>query len=317
MANPLWAATANGAWSTAGNWDPSGVPANSDNVYMRSNAFSVTSGFAQSAVTLALLEIERSFTGDIGTSTLADELAIGATLWNIGRHVGSGSPAGSDRIKINFGSVQFTGAVYATASSSADANLECVRIRGTNASNALTVYGGIVGVATNDPDDTATLATMSQFGGFVHLAGGCTLTTLNLDGSDSSLIVRSAFTTLNQNNGTATIYGSGARTTMSQKGGIVNDYGTGTVTTANIFEGAIFRKWSAAATITTANIYGTLDLSQATGAVTLTNTNILSENAVINDPLGKVVFTNAAAAGAGIRSWTYIGKGGATYAITA
>jgi hypothetical protein len=246
-------------------------------------------------------------------------LSITHTVLNVGRQLGiqTESQAGSDRIKINGGSVQAVVSVYYTASSSADTGFEPFRWRGTHASNVLNVYGGIVGIATNDPDDTATLATVNQFGGTLNLGAGCTLTTIYVDGGNSIMSVRSAFTALNQAAGTVTRHGSGASTTISLKGGTLNDYGTGTITTLNVFPGATTNKWSGAATVTTLNLYGRVDLSNATGAITFTNTNILSEQAVIFDPLGRVVFTNAVAAGAGVRTWTYIGKGGSTYAITA
>jgi hypothetical protein len=304
-------------WGATGSWDTASVPVDTDSVFLRNSSANIITNLSQGSVDLTLLEIERSFTGDVAASS--SELSITATTLNIGRQLGvqTEAQAGSDRIKINLGSVQSTMNVYYSASSSADSGFEPIRLRGTHASNVLNVYGGIVGIATNDPDDTATLATVNQFAGTLNLGGGCTLTTLYIDGGNSIMSVRSAFTTLNQNAGTVTRYGSGAATTISQKAGTLNDYGTGTITTLNVFPGSTTNKWSGAATVTTLNLYGRVDLSNATGTITFTNTNILSEQAVIFDPLGRAVFTNAVAAGVGVRTWTYIGKGGSTYAITA
>lgn len=315
MGNPV-IVTSSTDWGATGSWDGAAVPVSTDNTFLRNSTANIISNLAQSAVALTLLEIERSFSGDVAAA--ASELAISATTLNIGRQTGvlTTTQTGSDRIKINLGTNQFTANIYYSQAVSADNGFEPIRLRGTHASNVLNVFDGIVGIATNDPDDTATLATVNQFGGTLSLGGGCTLTTINLDGGNSLLIIRSAFTTLNQNNGKSTIYGSGAKTTISLKGGSCTDYGTGTITTANVFDGATFYKWSAAATTTTLNLYGTLDLSQATGAQTITTCNILSEDAVINDPLGRLATSTAFVLGAGVRRFTYIGPGGKTWTIT-
>jgi len=72
-----------------------------------------------------------------------------------------------------------------------------------------------------------------------------------------------------------------------------------------------------AATITTLNLYGTLDLSLASGTITVTNFNRLSEDAVIYDPLGRLVATNGIINGAGIRRINnYTSAGGRTYTIS-
>jgi len=301
-------------WGATGSWDTEAVPVDADGVYLRNSTANIISTLNQSAIQPAILEAERSFTGDIGTAT--SELQIGPVILNVGRQLGvqTTSQAGSDRIKIASGSDVCTVSCFYTATTSADTGFEPFRWRGTNASNVLNMYGGIMGVATNDPDDTATLATVNQFGGTLNLAGGCTLTTINLDGAQSLLSFRSAATTLNQSNGTVSRYGSGALTTWSMKGGSGYDYCTGTITTMTVYPGTTLFKWSAAATITTLNLYGTLDLSQATGAITLTTVNILSEDAVVLDPLGRLGST-AFVCGAGVRSFTYTGPGGETFTI--
>lgn len=315
MAKPVWAATAAGSWATAGNWDTASVPVNGDEVLFRSNTFAVDSGLDQSAVTVDELEIESSYTGTIGTA--AAELQIGATLLNIGRAPSTGSGSGSTRIKINLGSVQSLITILSTATTASETNFEPVRLRGTNASNALVMYAGTVGIATNDPDDVATLATVNLFGGYLNLGAGCTLTTINMDGQATILNVRSAFTTLNQNRGTSNHYGSGARTTISLKGGTANDYSSGTITTASVFSGATLNKWSAAATVTTLNLAGRLDLSQATGSITFTNTNVLDPNHEIFDPLNRAVFTNAPSLAAHVRKLNITRAGGGTVTVAA
>lgn len=69
MATKIWVGTT-GAWSTAGNWSPSGVPVVDDDVIFRDNSQSVTTGLDQSALVGALdsLTIESTYTGNIGAS---------------------------------------------------------------------------------------------------------------------------------------------------------------------------------------------------------------------------------------------------------
>lgn len=306
MANPIWqgdSSTNPNDWSFADNWDGAAVPVNSDSAYMRSNAVNASAGLAQSAVTLTLLEVERSFEGDIGSAT--SELAIGATTFNLGRHIGDGSPAGSDRIKITFGSVQTAINVWFTASSAADSFLEPCRLRGTHASNVAKIYGGIVGFATNDPDDLCTLLTLDVFGGKVNCGAGCTLGTINNLAGD--LTIRSAATTINQAGGTLNIYGAGAYTTIKATGGQTTNYGTGTITALTTEEGAAWRQWSPAMTITTLNLGTDLDLSQATGDITVGTFNAIRNGIRIIDPLGRlaqVIIVKAA----GVTDVQYIGS---------
>src|SRR6185437_13069021 len=107
------------------------------------------------------LTISQTFTGTIGTASTSGTFGywkIGATTWTIGTPSGDGIAAiGSGRIKVNFGSAVFAGTVLATGSS-IDPGAEPVRVKGSNASNKLFVLGGRVGVATNLPGETATLA---------------------------------------------------------------------------------------------------------------------------------------------------------------
>ena len=75
MATKTWIGT-DGAWGTAGNWSPSGVPVSSDDVYITSGSDNID-GSDQSAVTLGRLVVGPKFTGDIATS--GTKLQINAT----------------------------------------------------------------------------------------------------------------------------------------------------------------------------------------------------------------------------------------------
>lgn len=317
MANPVWQGddiTVPNDWSDADNWDTGSVPVSTDSVYLRNNSVNVSAGLSQSAVTLTLLEIEASYTGEIRSGTT--ELAISATTLNIGRHLGTGTPAGSTGILINLGSNQSTVNIWKSATTSYDTYGEPIKLRGTHASNVLNLYGGIVGIGTRDPDDTATFATVNALGGTLNMTSGVTLTTVNVDGA--TVTAASNVTTWNHTSGTATLNGSATLTTLSHKAGTFHHQSTGTITTANVFAGATLNKWSGASTITTTNLYSTIDLSEATGTITFTNLAVLSEDAYIYDPRGLAVFSNAITSGTGIRKWRgYVGKGGSSYAITA
>lgn len=202
-------------WSTAANWSGAAVPVNGDTVIIENTSTPILWGLDQSAVTLAELRILQSYTGMIGlnplhfltnvsginetVTTLKAEyretyLKVGATLLNIGQFVGGGSaPAGASRLKINVGSVQTAATVHNTATASADSGMQPCRIIGTHASNTLTVYAGIVGVATADGSEVATIATIAQRGGTLTLAAGVTWSTVYKSGGH--LVVRSASTT--------------------------------------------------------------------------------------------------------------------------
>lgn len=68
MATKYWTnANANGDWSVAGNWSPSGVPVTGDDVFIEQGSDAIIAGLNQTAVNLASLRI--SFMGSIGTST--------------------------------------------------------------------------------------------------------------------------------------------------------------------------------------------------------------------------------------------------------
>ena len=90
----------------------------------------------------------------------------------------SAARAGSRSISA---SAAFTGTVLDTGIS-IDPGLEPLRIKGTNAANKLYVLGGRVGVATNLPGETATLAEIDVSGSaaVVDLGAGVTWTNANV-----------------------------------------------------------------------------------------------------------------------------------------
>lgn len=138
-------------WDNADNWSGGAVPVDGDTVIFEHNENPVLYGLDQSDVTLTLLIIRASYTGQIGLPPVNEAgyieyrdryLQIGATAVRIGE----GEGTGSDRINIDFGSVQTDITVHNSATP-AGVGQYAVNLKGTHASNALRVYQGSVGVA--------------------------------------------------------------------------------------------------------------------------------------------------------------------------
>lgn len=276
MASLYWIGGASGNagnWSTASNWSTGSVPVDGDEVVIDGRSTNaITSGLNQSAVTLASLRIDLSNAYNVGTATAP--LQVGATICYIGRDETSGATgSGASLVNIDFGSVQTACYVYGSPNTGSD-GIEPVILKGTHASNVVHVYGGVVGVATADPADVATVATLNVEGGRATCSNGCTLTTVNQDAG--TLFLEAAATTINQHAGTLETIGSGA------------------ITTANVSGTARF---NSTGTITTLNVYGSglADFSNNAAARTVTNASKFSNSARINAataaPLA-ITFTN-------------------------
>jgi len=154
-------------WNVAANWSANTVPVSSDTVYIGDTDSSILYGLDQSAVTLAALHIEQTFSGFIGlprtnsdgapyTEYRDQYLQIGATTLFIGDKEGDGS----DRIKINLGSVQST-VLITDSGDGEDANTPAILLLGTHASNVININRGSLGVAYF-PTEVSTIATLRQ-----------------------------------------------------------------------------------------------------------------------------------------------------------
>lgn len=221
-------------WSTAANWSGGAVPVNADDVFFRNTSSPVLWGLDQSAVTLASLAIEQSFTGVIGLNKRtvvtgaagasvtgkaeyrADYLDIGWDECRIGEMIGPGSPAGSGRLKLDnakAGASETT--IYNTSSSSADTNQPCVRLLAAHASADILIRSGSggVGIATDDADETATVGDISVSDPTpatrVFVGEGVTLGTFTQDGGDNLLKAAAGVTGITVNGGQLAIEGSG------------------------------------------------------------------------------------------------------------
>tara|TARA_R110002124_G_scaffold283216_1_gene458978 strand:+ start:4665 stop:7544 length:2880 start_codon:yes stop_codon:yes gene_type:complete len=229
-------------WDVAANWDTNSVPETGDTVYIGDTGVSILYGLDQSDVTLAALHIEQTFTGDIGLPRTnaagsypeyRDQyLKIGVTLLNIGDKQGDGS----ERIKINLGSVQSTVLITNTGDSP-DGNTPAILLLGTHASNAININRGSLGVAYY-PTEVATVATLRQafFDNAaddtnVYLGSGVSVTDIVKSGG--VLDINSATTTFKQTAGTTTIH-AGAHAVLNILAGLVNYNSTGTLSAVNL-----------------------------------------------------------------------------------
>ena len=170
MARKEWLGDAVGHVGEAGwgpNYDPTGLPANGDDLHYRESSQDVSLQLgALVGVQLRSVHVEQSYTGMIGT--LAAYLELAADEFHIGRHDGPGAPAGSPRIKIDVVSGSGGGFasgslgaiprifVYNTATSPQETNLPPVRMLVDDTDAELHVRKGSVGVAV-EPGEVSVL----------------------------------------------------------------------------------------------------------------------------------------------------------------
>ncbi|MEW4564721.1 hypothetical protein AB1K70_19430 [Bremerella sp. JC770] len=148
---PVIAPTGPAYWNNANNWSTSSVPVDDDTVILETGDRSVLYGLNQSSVTLAELIVRGSFVGAIGLPHVNQagyleyrdtHLQIGATTVRIGEGGGNGS----ERIRLDLGSVQ-TNVTVAGSASPAALDEYAVDLIGTHADNVLRVYRGSVSSA--------------------------------------------------------------------------------------------------------------------------------------------------------------------------
>lgn len=155
-------------------------------------------------------------------------------------------------LKLNVGTNQLTATINSSGTS-LESGKHAIQIRGTHASNAITINGGDVGLAASN--ETATFATITQTGGVVETgtavtsttlakqAGACTLNSAITTASSSagSLTIQSgSVTSLTVSGGSCTYNGSGTCTTLTQLGGSVTTGSGTTVTTWTKQKGTIY-----------------------------------------------------------------------------
>lgn len=287
-------------WNTAANWSGGAVPIAADDVVFRDGSVPVLWGLAQSAVTLASLAIEQSYTGAIGLNKRAvvtgaagltatgkpeyreDYLDIGWDEARIGEIIGTGSPAGAGRLKLdNAKAGSSTTTVHNTASAGLDSNQPAVRLLFANAGADVLVRNGAggVGIAIDDAGETATVGDVSvsdkTAASQVFLGEGVTLDTFTQDGGINVLRAAAGVTGITVNGGTLNIEGSGyAITALTVNGGTVYPNSTPTggnaITTVNIDGGTVDATQSREA-----RTWGTVNLKRA-GSTLRADNNVVT-----------------------------------------
>ena len=267
-------------FDTGENWADGSAPASSDSVYFAQSAVNCCYGLDQSALTGLTLYVDQSYTGKLGLDSAAFATsADGATLDSsireyrqsylkadcsaieIGRNPTSQTFTGSSRIKVeNSRSSSSTCAVFQTGTSSGP---PCVLLLASHANADIEIRAaeGGVGIAVDDPTETATVGDIE--------VSGATAGTLVSIGSGVTM------TNLKVNEGEVTARAAATVTAVTLNGGQIDMEGTATITTLNVNGGTFLH--NGPFNITTANIDGgAYDASNSNGARTVTTLNFTS-----------------------------------------
>lgn len=256
-------------FSTPENWSDGAVPAGSDTVIFANSSVNCVYGLDQNSLDLTLLEVEHTFTGELGLpshqfTTSADGnttdssvpeyrehyLKIGADTCHIGRHNAVSTPAGSGRIKFNNDKAgSSVNTVHRTATAPADAGFPAVQLLAGNSGADFFVREGRggVGFATGAPAETATVGdiTVSASGteSRVFISNGVTLTNYTQLGGANHLNAAATITAVTVKGGTLTLEGDYTVTTLTIEGGTVYDNhiktGGNAVATCNLLAGRL------------------------------------------------------------------------------
>ena len=228
-------------WSTATNWSGGAVPVATNDVILANSAVNLCWGFSQSAVNVASLTCEKTYTGRLGldyskfatsangatTSTTvvpeyrATVLELDIDALDIRRHRGPGSPAGSGRLLFNLGTNACTVTIEDTASKSVDGIQPAVQITANSASTAVHIQSapGGVGIGTEKPGLTTTVGTVSVTApntiSNVTVGDGTTVTTYEQTGGDNVLQAAATVTAVNVHGGNLLIDGAFLITTLT------------------------------------------------------------------------------------------------------
>jgi len=229
------AATGPNFWDNAGNWDTGTVPVTGDSVYLRKSSVDILYGTDQSGVTLALLDVDGTYTGKIGLPDFNANgyveyrntfLKISATTAYCGR----GTSSGPGRFRWNVGANQTTFKIYGTGTPD-DGTPAAIEFVGTHASNSISVQRGTLAIGLK-PTTAATVLTLAigsrdnpNSDAAVYCGYNVTLGTLNQNGG--TVEVWNGLTTANLTDGTLNAYG-GAFTTINNDSGTVNYDTSGT-----------------------------------------------------------------------------------------
>ena len=147
MATKIWIGSTSTDPTTAGNWSPSGVPADGDDIVFNGLAQGDLAGSDQSDIEAASIKVYKSCTVNIGSAS--SPWQIGPAVLEIGLDNETGqNEAGPAVIAIDLTSDACAVTVH-DARTQGENGFACVLLRGTSASNTLDVRGG------SEPDSVA------------------------------------------------------------------------------------------------------------------------------------------------------------------
>lgn len=269
-------------WSVAKNWDTGAVPVDGDDVVIGPGSVSILYGLSQSGIDLTSLTISASYTGTIGLPDYNGRYREYRTTYlTLGTattvDVGLGDGPGSGRIRLHLGTNAATVRVWRLGSSQ-DQGLPALQLQGSNASNALHVYQGTVGLAAN-PGETANFPTINV--GFTNsqatdasIKGGAGLSAVTTVTQSGGVVdLTSNVTTWHLRGGEAWLRGTATLTTMNADEGTFYDASSGTLTTLNVGSDVVYDRSKDLRSKTVSNCYA-------------------GDGATILDPFKTITWTN-------------------------
>lgn len=219
-----------GSWNVDANWVGGTKPANGDDVFFRNSEQDCNLTLDQSALALASLTIEQSFTGLIGTiaGNVVTYLEIGTALLTVGSHDGNNNPTGSRQLFLDLGSVTAcVGTIFNTATTAANPNLMPVQIIAAKNDHAIFVKKGRVGFANATAGEISTIDTIDV--GYVSSPA-----------SDSQVTTGPGITLENWNQtGGKSILRSATSVGCSVRAGSLRTEGTGTHALVDVYGGEL------------------------------------------------------------------------------
>jgi hypothetical protein len=278
-------------WGTPENWSDGSVPGSGDTVIFSDSNVNVCFGLDNNALAINDLLIEQTYTGKIGLNRNAlvttadgettdpskaeyreDYLRIDVDNIEIGKHVGTGTAIGSQRLKIdNTNTGASNTVIFSTANTGAETNLPPVRLLYNSTTADIFIRGGSVGLADDEPNETSIMGDLYINGvnTRVFCGGGCQLQTVV------------------QTNGQSLIQSTTTVTSIDLILGIMTIEGDFTITTLNIADGTLIPNHDkdAGVAITTLNING--------GVVDGTRTSELRTWTTVNLKIGGSIKVNS------------------------
>jgi len=277
------AATGPNHADNAKNWASGSVPSSSDDVVLRNSDVSIKYGLDWSAINIASLTIEASFTGDVG---LPAKNASGypeyrSRYWKLTDGTGSmtlivgrGDGQGSSRINIDANAETIVGTIYATNRPQV-AGDRALDLKNTDSSSTLIVYAGSVGLTCDSSGAAASLSVLRSSQASqqpdVLIAAGVTVTSVKNIG------------------GHVTNYGT-MTTVDTQESGITDNYNA--APTVKVASRGLVNWLSSAGIGTKLYVYqnGSIDFGRHSGTKTVAAVDLYAGGSII-DSLGIVTYT--------------------------